>query len=112
MRSAVRASHTRPTGNWEAPLGDFVTTSAAAKRGVQIPSKRVLNVPASAFSQNGEASDSKGFVDGGRTRARTWDPLIKSQLLYQLSYAPGKTSGKGPRRRGAVAKRHPPVKRS
>ena len=25
---------------------------------------------------------------GGRTRARTWDPLIKSQLLYQLSYAP------------------------
>ena len=27
--------------------------------------------------------------DGGRTRARTWDPLIKSQLLYQLSYAPG-----------------------
>jgi hypothetical protein len=24
---------------------------------------------------------------GGRTRARTRDPLIKSQLLYQLSYA-------------------------
>src|SRR5437016_5443589 len=31
---------------------------------------------------------------GGRTRARTWDPLIKSQLLYQLSYAPGARSGK------------------
>src|SRR5258707_2797030 len=29
------------------------------------------------------------FFLGGRTRARTWDPLIKSQLLYQLSYAPG-----------------------
>src|SRR5690606_18273657 len=29
---------------------------------------------------------SGGF--GGRTRTRTWDPLIKSQLLYQLSYAP------------------------
>ena len=27
-------------------------------------------------------------MNGGRTRARTWDPLIKSQLLYQLSYAP------------------------
>ena len=27
-------------------------------------------------------------INGGRTRARTWDPLIKSQLLYQLSYAP------------------------
>src|SRR3954471_10579888 len=33
---------------------------------------------------------------GGRTRARTWDPLIKSQLLYQLSYAPG------PPRRGKL----------
>ena len=27
-------------------------------------------------------------VSGGRTRTRTLDPLIKSQLLYQLSYAP------------------------
>jgi hypothetical protein len=27
-------------------------------------------------------------IDGGRTRIRTLDPLIKSQLLYQLSYAP------------------------
>lgn len=35
--------------------------------------------------QNNEMSD----LFGGRTRARTWDPLIKSQLLYQLSYAPG-----------------------
>ena len=26
--------------------------------------------------------------DGGRSRDRTYDPLIKSQLLYQLSYAP------------------------
>ena len=25
---------------------------------------------------------------GGRSRVRTYDPLIKSQLLYQLSYAP------------------------
>jgi hypothetical protein len=30
---------------------------------------------------------------GGRTRARTWDPLIKSQLLYQLSYAPDTNKG-------------------
>jgi hypothetical protein len=28
-------------------------------------------------------------LNGGRTRARTWDPMIKSHLLYQLSYAPG-----------------------
>ena len=33
--------------------------------------------------------------DGGRTRARTLDPLIKSQLLYQLSYAPIETAGAG-----------------
>ena len=26
-------------------------------------------------------------LDGGCSRARTYDPLIKSQLLYQLSYA-------------------------
>jgi hypothetical protein len=26
--------------------------------------------------------------DGGRSRTRTYDPLIKSQLLYHLSYAP------------------------
>src|SRR5882757_3523463 len=32
-------------------------------------------------------------MSGGRTRARTWDPLIKSQLLYQLSYAPGTPGG-------------------
>ena len=28
---------------------------------------------------------------GGRSRIRTYDPLIKSQLLYQLSYAPAAT---------------------
>src|SRR5580765_7776722 len=33
---------------------------------------------------------------GGRTRTRTWDPLIKSQLLYQLSYAPRATTAGTP----------------
>jgi hypothetical protein len=27
-------------------------------------------------------------MNGGCSRIRTYDPLIKSQLLYQLSYAP------------------------
>ncbi len=27
------------------------------------------------------------FISGGRAGTRTLDPLIKSQLLYQLSYA-------------------------
>ena len=31
--------------------------------------------------------------NGGRSRARTYDPLIKSQLLYQLSYAPIEIAG-------------------
>lgn len=35
---------------------------------------------------------SKGDI-GGRTRTRTLDPLIKSQLLYQLSYAPAPIRG-------------------
>src|SRR5204863_846976 len=43
---------------------------------------------------------------GGRTRARTWDPLIKSQLLYQLSYAPG-TGSEKPSRGGSFSKATP-----
>jgi hypothetical protein len=43
-----------------------------------------------------------GRLRGGRTRARTWDPLIKSQLLYQLSYAPGTGPEKGPSQEGVV----------
>ena len=40
-------------------------------------------------------------VNGGRTRARTWDPMIKSHLLYQLSYAPG-TGPEKPSQEGVV----------
>ncbi len=47
-----------------------------------------------------------GRAGGGRTRARTWDPLIKNQLLYQLSYAPGtdvrKNAGVYPWKRGVL----------
>src|SRR3984957_7279253 len=42
---------------------------------------------------------------GGRTRARTWDPLIKSQLLYQLSYAPGTSPETATARGRRLAKR-------
>ena len=50
-------------------------------------------LPAGLLSCN-SASKTVGDVkqkfdfSGGRTRIRTLDPLIKSQLLYQLSYAP------------------------
>jgi hypothetical protein len=40
---------------------------------------QALGLPESGISKSS---------NGGRTRARTLDPLIKSQLLYQLSYAP------------------------
>ncbi len=50
-------------------------------------SRRVSNLKRSADRRS---SKGKSIQDdnGGRTRTRTLDPLIKSQLLYQLSYAP------------------------
>ena len=51
------------------------------------------------FEANASSTGDTG-MNGGRTRARTWDPLIKSQLLYQLSYAPSVTPGGAPSRRG------------
>src|SRR5437016_9666358 len=41
---------------------------------------------------------------GGRTRTRTWDTLIKSQLLYQLSYAPEMPAAGGPTRAASCSK--------
>ena len=38
---------------------------------------------------------------GGCSRIRTYDPLIKSQLLYQLSYAPKPYGALRPRGEGA-----------
>lgn len=40
-----------------------------------------------ALAAAGEKKRQKTVGGGGRTWARTKDPLIKSQLLYQLSYA-------------------------
>src|SRR5689334_10300048 len=40
-------------------------------------------------SPKGNSSRSLNFREnGGCSRIRTYDPLIKSQLLYQLSYTP------------------------
>ena len=47
---------------------------------------RVLGNLAERYTHAQPIDNILGF--GGRTRTRTWDPLIKSQLLYQLSYAP------------------------
>jgi hypothetical protein len=42
-------------------------------------------------------------MNGGRSRIRTYDPLIKSQLLYQLSYAPAPPSRGSGRGRGTYS---------
>ena len=57
----------------------------------KLSSKEERNLPTDlptgreCSAHNGEKSLE---MIGGRTRTRTLDPLIKSQLLYQLSYAP------------------------
>src|SRR5271155_178255 len=52
------------------------------------------------------AFPTQAFGDfGGRTRTRTWDPLIKSQLLYHLSYAPAMTPRMERPQEGAASSR-------
>ena len=41
----------------------------------------------SAWSNTKKTAVKWPFISGGRAGTRTLDPLIKSQLLYQLSYA-------------------------
>ena len=49
---------------------------------------RVRNPDKSGLLVDSREISTNDGVNGGRTRTRTLDPLIKSQLLYQLSYAP------------------------
>jgi hypothetical protein len=57
-------------------------------------------------------SSASSCKDGGRTRARTWDPMIKSHLLYQLSYAPGTGPEMTLARGRRLAKRPPDVQQT
>src|SRR5688500_14188469 len=55
-----------------------------------------LSAKGAANATRGAASLKRLFLLGklgGRSRTRTCDPLIKSQLLYQLSYAPAPWQG-------------------
>src|SRR5882762_6598782 len=71
-------------------------TDAAKKFGREVNRRRtkVSNLSAKVSNLMGSADgrsskhESIQQDNGGRTRTRTLDPLIKSQLLYQLSYAP------------------------
>ena len=78
------------SGKNSAPAAPFATSGAVSTRG--------RSGPASPSNQ-------PGAFDGGRTQARTVDPLIKSQLLYQLSYAPIKNIRFGLAERAAGRKR-------
>jgi hypothetical protein len=51
------------------------------------PLSKVSKAQLAIFGLGSIANDFKG-LRGERDRIRTCDPLIKSQLLYQLSYAP------------------------
>ena len=54
---------------------------------------------AAASNARDACIDRKRSGNGGHSRTRTYDPLIKSQLLYQLSYVPragGSGYSKGP----------------
>jgi hypothetical protein len=64
--------------------------STAARSGVAAVSHRVAGA--------GAIWDRKPRRGGGCTRIRTLDPLIKSQLLYQLSYTPGPLTPSGGKR--------------
>lgn len=69
----VRPRLTPAAGPLEAPCFHCLQTGAWS-RGLELPFANLLLYCVGNF--------------GGRTRTRTLDPLIKSQLLYQLSYAP------------------------
>ena len=69
------------------------------KREREMGRRRAAQAAAPFLDSTTKMSVSIFAFDGGRTRARTLDPLIKSQLLYQLSYAPIEIAGAGPRAR-------------
>jgi hypothetical protein len=84
----------------------FQITIVISSHGVRRPTtKSVARDPFCSRPRSHEDIGKEGFFLGGRTRARTWDPLIKSQLLYQLSYAPGTSPETATARGRRLAKR-------
>jgi integrase len=71
----------------------FATYFATCLAKLDRPGRTVVDAPgrmtkvqnATADSENAENMDSRSENLNGRSRTRTLDPLIKSQLLYQLS---------------------------
>ncbi len=60
----------------------------------QRPAAFEIVAPEAQPSKRGEDAWQVALLtNGGCSRIRTYDPLIKSQLLYQLSYAPVRSAG-------------------
>jgi hypothetical protein len=83
-------------------LENIVGSSHGVRRTI---TKSVARDPFCSRPSFRETIGKEEFFLGGRTRARTWDPLIKSQLLYQLSYAPGSDPETATARGRRLAKR-------
>src|ERR1700675_2247622 len=86
------------TGFHEGHLENIMSSSHGVRRAT---TKSVARDPFCSGPTSREGTGKEGLFLGGRTRARTWDPMIKSHLLYQLSYAPGNRPGK-PSQEGVV----------
>jgi hypothetical protein len=87
---------------------EIFDTETNAQMGPSAKQRPPAETHADAKSLHSGAINAKGLtkvstqgLGGGRTRARTWDPMIKSHLLYQLSYAPG-TGPEKPSQEGVV----------
>ena len=95
----------RRSGTAESPIQISATPRRAPSAGLNGQNRSVCRKSRLARLLNLEKL-------GGRTRARTWDPMIKSHLLYQLSYAPGLGPEKAFARGRRLAKRFPDVQQS
>jgi hypothetical protein len=115
--SGVRRRISTPAGSTRAITGIIVRATRLRERGCarrfELSRARILepswNLCWTITAKGAEGAPRKNseynWLLGGRTRARTWDPLIKSQLLYQLSYAPGPGPERAFARRRRLAKR-------
>src|SRR6202795_960464 len=89
------------TGLHEGHLENIMSSSHGVRRAT---TKSVARDPFCSGPKAREGTGKEGLFLGGRTRARTWDPMIKSHLLYQLSYAPGTWPRKAFARGGSFSK--------
>ncbi len=99
---SCRAPHRTRAGRWRHPANNPIPCASPVTLCEQSPDFEHQDRP-----PNSGPNYSSGFkerhifclifqrLDGGCRRTRTFDPLIKSQLLYQLSYTPAASRRQG-----------------